>query len=107
MKLRLGEAGNELFDTAADQEVCLSREARNGHAGITRRFSHCSEVHPRADVLNADVNQRVVMKAMPVMTQQRALVAFFAIVLPAWQSVVDQDRYPRAHRQCQALHPTR
>ena len=54
--------------------ACVAKPATRRPAA-TRRFRDCGEIHPRADVLHADVDQRIVVEAMPEVTQQRALAA--------------------------------
>src|SRR5690606_24475335 len=103
--LLIGKMREKLFDAAADEKVRLRREARDLQACLRGGARDGGEVHPSADVLHADVNQRIVVKAMPEVAQQSAVTALVPVVLLLRQTIVDEQRDALFERIREASNP--
>ena len=62
-----------LLDTRTHQECSLGSEACDFEPGSTGRVSHCREIHPRRNVAEPGVNERITMRMVAVMAAQAAL----------------------------------
>ena len=88
--LHLG--GQQRLDARADQERRLGREAQHLEPGAVGGLGDAREIDPRGDVLQAHVDEWIVVRAMPEVAAQRAACALGMIELRARQAVVDQQR---------------
>src|SRR3984885_13036351 len=77
------------IDADARQKMRLRGKAGQFESGLARRLRDKSEVHPRGDVLQTDVDEGVAAHSMPVMARERAVVALRQIILGTRQTIVN------------------
>jgi len=58
------------IDADTGQKMRLRGKAGQFESGLARRLREKSEIHPRGDVLQSDIDERIAAHAMPVMTQR-------------------------------------
>ncbi len=96
----------QLGDSQVHQPVGLRRIAHEAEATLQAGAQDSAEVHVRCDVLQAGPEERIGMRAMPVVAHERAGAALGMVVLPFSEAIVDQQHDPtlqhgreRAHQR--------
>ena len=96
-------AGNPLDE----QELPLRRVADELEAGARAGFGDRREIDERGDVLQARPMQRIGVRAMAVVADERAVAALRQVELAARITVVDEERDAALERADHGRHPVR
>ena len=66
--------------------------SRRPQLRVDAGLGHAGEIHPGGDVLQARIQQRILVRAMAKMAAQRAAISLRVVVLVAWQTIIDEQQ---------------
>src|SRR5262249_36878136 len=83
------------------------REAGDLEARDRRAFRGAREIDPRGDVLDAEIDERIVVGALMEVTAQRPGAALWMIVVSPRQAVVEEQRHAALEARAERDDPGR